>query len=182
MKKVTSARAFGFIILAVSCGGAAVPALSSPTAPSALVAPTAAPTVASTPAPTAVPTAAITPTPVPTPSVFTISGTVTYADTGQPPSRTATNAYAVTGDFCQVWNAAANGAGQFPAAIFGGSTPPSYVIPNVPPGTYVIVTSPREAPGGNWFWRSGSPPTLSCDQATRVALVTNLVAEFRIPR
>jgi hypothetical protein len=107
---------------------------------------------------------------------------VLYAD-GQTVAQTTTSAYAVTTPtFCATWNAAASGSGAYPIARIGTGTPPAYRIATVPTGTYVVVTSLVDAPGGKWFWRFGSAPTLTCDLGTRINLRADTVADFKIPR
>jgi hypothetical protein len=180
----------GLVVIVAGCDRPASPtANSSPTttvssvAPSQTVAPTAARTNATTSVPTQAPTAAPTAAPTTPGPVFTISGTVVYADNGQTVTRTTTSAYAVTTPtFCATWNAAATGSGSYPIARIGTGAPPAYTIATVPAGTYVVVTSPLDAPGGKWFWRFGSAPTQSCDLGTRINLRADTTADFKIPR
>lgn len=162
-------------MMVITSGQQPTPVAAAPTV--SITPATATPTVAPTPTPTVAPTPA--PTVAPTPSSFVLSGTVTRSGTGQS-LRTAVNVYAATADFCAKYVAAFN-TGNFPASVASVTFVGQYTLRGIPPGTYLIVASPREAPGGNWFWRGSNVPTQTCNQGQTVVLDRDQVADFKIP-
>jgi hypothetical protein len=170
----SSSALFLAILVSSSCASSPSPAAS----PAAVVS-TATPTATPSAAPTAVPspTAASTPSPsltltqAPNPATFTLSGNVTSSTTGQP-MRAAVNVFRPSAGFCATW--ASNPA---LAPVAGTTVSGNYVLRGIPPGTYLIVVSPREAPFGNWWWNGKT----TCESADQLNLASDTVANFAIP-
>lgn len=166
-------RAIAAVLLISACAPAPLAATSS--APASLAPP-------STAVPS--PTIALTPSPSPTPSAFVLTGAVTYAGR---PVRAAVNVFASAPDFCAKWSSGAFNSGGSVGSVtvgevgFGGLPAGAYRF-TLPPGTYVVIVSPRvNPPGGNWFYAPGGPvpadPTSCASASTRITLDHDTTAD-----
>jgi hypothetical protein len=168
----------GGVFAASQLGRGEVSASQAPSVSRSVI-PTVVPEVVPTTAPplTLVQTASPQPIPTiaPTPQVVTLSGSITAAGKQ---IRAGVNLYRMAPDFCLAFAAAINGRTQFPssAVLTTAGQSGSYVLTAIP-GTYVLVVSPREAPGGNWFWNM----TTDCTKAEPITLTQNASLNLAIP-